>query len=53
VDTRQLTLQAQLTLNDEQAGKPRSAVRRFNASADRLLGDAGDVRGCRVEVATG
>jgi hypothetical protein len=47
-----LTLQAQLTLNDEQAGKLLSAIRRFNAVADRLLGDASDVIRCRVEVVT-
>jgi hypothetical protein len=37
-----LTLQAQLTLNDEKAGKLLSDARHFNAVADRLLGDAGD-----------
>ena len=47
-----LTLQAQLTLNNEQAGKLLSDARHFNAVADRLLSDVGDVVGCRGGVVT-
>jgi hypothetical protein len=48
----QLTLQAQLTLNNEQAGNSLSDARHFNAVAYRLLGDTGGVVGCRGGVVT-